>query len=190
MVWALVACAGCSWLVLNRLQQLHAAFETDARIVHRLLSQRVVQHDAILDTLALLQPGPEAPGAAPPEQRLPALYPHILAVQRRDRDGVRGSHGFDPALPSMRAVFIANGPAFRSGVTLDGFDNAGGVAVGTALSTIATPTATIATTAHLDRATFPPQRARAATVPSVSSRPDISISATAASMQSRIQKVE
>ncbi|MFL6587108.1 MAG: ectonucleotide pyrophosphatase/phosphodiesterase [Luteimonas sp.] len=35
----------------------------------------------------------------------------------------RGSHGYDPALPEMRAVFIANGPAFRSGVTLDGFDN-------------------------------------------------------------------
>ena len=65
MVWALVACAGCSWLVLNRLQQLHAAFETDARIVHRLLSQRVVQHDAILATLALLQPtAPDQGGAA------------------------------------------------------------------------------------------------------------------------------
>lgn len=35
----------------------------------------------------------------------------------------RGSHGYDPALPEMRAVFIANGPAFRSGATLDGFDN-------------------------------------------------------------------
>lgn len=35
----------------------------------------------------------------------------------------RGSHGYDPALPEMRAVFIAQGPAFRSGVTLDGFDN-------------------------------------------------------------------
>ena len=59
-----------------------------------------------------------------------------------------------------------------------------------ALSTIMTPTATIATPAHLDRVTFLPRRARAATVPSVSSRPDISISATAASMQSGIQKVE
>jgi FixJ family two-component response regulator/signal transduction histidine kinase len=33
-----------------------AAFETDARIAHRLLSQRAAQHDAILATLALLQP--------------------------------------------------------------------------------------------------------------------------------------
>ncbi|KLI99152.1 phosphodiesterase [Luteimonas sp. FCS-9] len=35
----------------------------------------------------------------------------------------RGSHGFDPALESMRALFVARGPAFRSGVALDGFDN-------------------------------------------------------------------
>lgn len=35
----------------------------------------------------------------------------------------RGSHGFDPALPEMRAMFIAHGPAFRRDVTLDGFDN-------------------------------------------------------------------
>jgi predicted AlkP superfamily pyrophosphatase or phosphodiesterase len=35
----------------------------------------------------------------------------------------RGSHGFDPALASMRAVFVANGPAFEAGVTLPVFDN-------------------------------------------------------------------
>ena len=35
----------------------------------------------------------------------------------------RGSHGFDPALPSMRALFVANGPAFRAGTHLPVFDN-------------------------------------------------------------------
>lgn len=35
----------------------------------------------------------------------------------------RGSHGYDPALPSMRAVFLAAGPSFRSGTTLPAFDN-------------------------------------------------------------------
>jgi predicted AlkP superfamily pyrophosphatase or phosphodiesterase len=35
----------------------------------------------------------------------------------------RGSHGFDPALPSMRAVFVAKGPAFEPGATLPVFDN-------------------------------------------------------------------
>jgi predicted AlkP superfamily pyrophosphatase or phosphodiesterase len=35
----------------------------------------------------------------------------------------RGSHGYDPALPSMRAVFIASGPAFRRGAVIDPIDN-------------------------------------------------------------------
>jgi predicted AlkP superfamily pyrophosphatase or phosphodiesterase len=37
--------------------------------------------------------------------------------------GNRGSHGYDNALPSMRAVFIARGPSFKQGQTLPGFDN-------------------------------------------------------------------
>lgn len=37
--------------------------------------------------------------------------------------GTRGSHGYDPALPSMRAVFIAHGPSFASGMRLPPFDN-------------------------------------------------------------------
>lgn len=44
------------------------------------------------------------------------------AIARR-AGKTRGSHGYDPAAPEMRAVFIAHGPAFRSGVRLDGFDN-------------------------------------------------------------------
>ncbi len=35
----------------------------------------------------------------------------------------RGAHGYDPAAPEMAALFIAEGPAFRRGVTLPGFDN-------------------------------------------------------------------
>ncbi|MFN4121129.1 sensor histidine kinase [Acidovorax sp.] len=87
LLWVLVACAGAGWLAVDRLQQLHAAFETDARIVHRLLSQRVVQHDAIMATLALLQPAAAAGGAsataASPLPRLPSVYPQILAVLQR-----------------------------------------------------------------------------------------------------------
>src|SRR5690606_19081083 len=30
----------------------------------------------------------------------------------------RGSHGYNPHLPEMGALFIANGPAFRSGVEI------------------------------------------------------------------------
>jgi predicted AlkP superfamily pyrophosphatase or phosphodiesterase len=34
-----------------------------------------------------------------------------------------GNHGYDPAEPSQKAIFIAHGPAFRSGVALPEFDN-------------------------------------------------------------------
>ncbi|HWF01863.1 MAG TPA: ectonucleotide pyrophosphatase/phosphodiesterase [Caulobacteraceae bacterium] len=36
---------------------------------------------------------------------------------------LRGNHGYDPATPDMKAIFIAHGPAFRRGVTLAEFDN-------------------------------------------------------------------
>jgi predicted AlkP superfamily pyrophosphatase or phosphodiesterase len=36
---------------------------------------------------------------------------------------VKGEHGFAPEDPSMRAVFVAAGPSFRSGVVLPAFDN-------------------------------------------------------------------
>jgi len=34
-----------------------------------------------------------------------------------------GAHGYDPEAPEMAAIFIANGPAFQRGVTLNSFDN-------------------------------------------------------------------
>ncbi len=80
----MLSLAGAVLLARQSLEQQRALFETDARIVHRLLSQQVVQHDAILATLALLQPAPAAPGTGSPEQRLPALYPRILSVHRSD----------------------------------------------------------------------------------------------------------
>lgn len=43
-------------------------------------------------------------------------------LQRRP-PGTRGSHGFDPAAPEMRAIFIASGPSFRSGAVLPAFEN-------------------------------------------------------------------
>lgn len=42
---------------------------------------------------------------------------------KRPAGATRGSHGYDPALPSMRALFLARGPAFRRGVVLPPFDN-------------------------------------------------------------------
>ncbi len=47
--------------------------------------------------------------------------PRAKLSQRPAHD--RGSHGYDPALPSMRALFVARGPAFREGLELAPFDN-------------------------------------------------------------------
>ncbi|MBW3550491.1 MAG: alkaline phosphatase family protein, partial [Proteobacteria bacterium] len=44
-------------------------------------------------------------------------------LARRPRTHMRGSHGFDPTLPSMRAVFVAHGPGWRDGVRIGAIDN-------------------------------------------------------------------
>jgi predicted AlkP superfamily pyrophosphatase or phosphodiesterase len=49
------------------------------------------------------------------------MLPRETIAQRPPHD--RGSHGYDPALPSMRALFVARGPSFRSGAVLEPFDN-------------------------------------------------------------------
>jgi C4-dicarboxylate-specific signal transduction histidine kinase len=79
-VWAVLTLAGSALLAQRELADIRERFETDARIVHRLLSQRAVQHDAVIATLALLQPS-AAVGA---EQGLVTFYPQILSVARRD----------------------------------------------------------------------------------------------------------
>jgi signal transduction histidine kinase len=80
LAWCVITAVGCVALARMQLVQLREAFETDARIAHRLLSQRAVQHDAVMAMLALLQAPPDA---AQPEQRLPSVYPQIIGVQKR-----------------------------------------------------------------------------------------------------------
>lgn len=80
LAWIVLVFAGSAWLAHDRLQALRDTFDTNARIAHRLLSQRMAQHDAILGALVLLQPAPD--GATPPWNGLPRLYPQILAVAR------------------------------------------------------------------------------------------------------------
>ena len=66
LAWVVVTLAGAAALGRLELTDLRDGFDTNARIMHRLLSQRVVQHDAILATLALLQTGPDGPADADP----------------------------------------------------------------------------------------------------------------------------
>jgi predicted AlkP superfamily pyrophosphatase or phosphodiesterase len=41
----------------------------------------------------------------------------------RNRPGVGGTHGYDPTVTAMHALFVAAGPAFRRGVTVPPFEN-------------------------------------------------------------------
>ncbi len=49
------------------------------------------------------------------------MVPREIGARRPAHD--RGSHGYDPALPSMRALFVARGPSFEPGVVIEPFDN-------------------------------------------------------------------
>lgn len=82
LAWAALTLAGAMAIVRFDIAQRRESFLGDARIAHRLLSQRAVQHEAILITLALLHPSVDAGGR--PELRLPAVYPQVLEVLRRD----------------------------------------------------------------------------------------------------------
>lgn len=46
-----------------------------------------------------------------------------IAAKAPEKPFAGGTHGYDNADPSMAALFIANGPAFRSGLKLAPFDN-------------------------------------------------------------------
>jgi len=95
--WLAVSVIGSVVMARNELSRVRDAFDTDARIAHRLLSQRAVQHDAVLATLALLQP---SDSASPAERRLPSVYPQILGVERRNR----GETWPDPRMQAAEAA--------------------------------------------------------------------------------------
>jgi len=46
-----------------------------------------------------------------------------LRTRFKERGYLVGDHGYDPAVPTMRGIFIAHGPAFRRGVELPEVEN-------------------------------------------------------------------
>jgi C4-dicarboxylate-specific signal transduction histidine kinase len=76
--WLLLAAAGCGVLALRSHEALRERFDADARVAHRLLSQRAAQHDAVLATLALLQPAADDESLL----RLASVVPQITGVKR------------------------------------------------------------------------------------------------------------
>ena len=77
--WLAFALIGAAWLARSELANVRESFEVDARIMHRLLSQRASQHDAMLATLSLLQ---SQNAEAERERRLSAVYPQVIAVEK------------------------------------------------------------------------------------------------------------
>lgn len=77
-----LALAAAGWVARSELNGLQRDFEARAGIVHRVLSLRAIEHEAILATLALL----DTPATAEAARRLPAIYPRILTVLRREGD--------------------------------------------------------------------------------------------------------
>ncbi|MES2633284.1 MAG: ATP-binding protein [Pseudomonadota bacterium] len=103
----LVGLLGSAALWRTEVERQRDTFDTQARIVHRLLSQRAAENDAVLATLALLQPAPDQVAI----QRIQAIYPQLLSVQQR-------SAGRDWSLPSL-ALAEARSQASKRPVMAD-----------------------------------------------------------------------
>lgn len=105
LAWLAGTLLGAAWLAHDELRRLREAFDTDARIIHRLLSQRAVQHDAILATLALRAGPPSADSAADSAvdwQRLGSVYPQITTVALYTE-----GTGWQPAVaPAVQAAAV------------------------------------------------------------------------------------
>jgi signal transduction histidine kinase len=97
----IAAFAGCAVGIDARLAQSRAAFETDARIIHRLLSQRVSQHDAIMAMLVLMQGDAPLAGAL---ERLPSVYPQIVSARATFRNSDWDDAGLNAAETESRAT--------------------------------------------------------------------------------------
>ena len=98
--WLAATLAGGLVLVRFDIAERRGRFQAEARTVHRLLSQQAAQHEAVLASLVVLDPGhADASERAPRAledalQRLPALFPQLLSVQRR-----AGSASWKPIWP-------------------------------------------------------------------------------------------
>lgn len=94
-LWLLLTLLGGIVWTLRDIDRQQADFETQARIAHRLLSQRAVEHEAILRTLSLTQ--------APASALLSSVYSRVLAVHQR----LAGSDWPDAMLRDAEAAAVA-----------------------------------------------------------------------------------
>lgn len=78
LIAAVIAVAGSAVLARLELVRILDTFNADARIMHRVLSQRAAQHDAIMAMLSLLAPSNTGDGSV---SRVSSVYPQVLDVR-------------------------------------------------------------------------------------------------------------
>ncbi|MBL8329749.1 MAG: hypothetical protein JNJ71_12925 [Rubrivivax sp.] len=84
LAWLALTLAGCIAGVHMSLERERFVFENEANSLHRWLSQQARHHEALVETLALLQPRPEPGERLMPETRLPSVHPAVQKVLRHD----------------------------------------------------------------------------------------------------------
>ena len=82
LAWGVVSVVGAYVIAQSGLSRLREAFDNDAYIAQRLVSQRMVQLDALITAL----PTRVAEDRAKLDQRFLMTYPQVLSIQRRASD--------------------------------------------------------------------------------------------------------
>jgi C4-dicarboxylate-specific signal transduction histidine kinase len=122
LAWLLCSLLWGTWLIRAELQTTREEFETQSRILHRLLTQRAEQHEALFASLTALEPSlPQMPAAL--AQRtlqsfiasVIASYPQVTAVQRYRFDAANRQWQTDAAAPLAEELSAALTLAAREG---------------------------------------------------------------------------
>jgi signal transduction histidine kinase len=105
LAWLALAMVGSLFLARLELANLRESFEVNARIMHRLLSQSLAQHDAVLATLALLQAQSKDEAR---ERRLTSVYPQMVSIHSRSASTAWPDAIAAPSLERAQANSRAN----------------------------------------------------------------------------------
>jgi signal transduction histidine kinase len=115
LVWQVLAIVGTIVLVRAELATLRENFDVNARIMHRLLSQRVAQHDAVLATLTLLQAQNKQEDR---ERRLTSVYPQMMSIHKQSADAAWPDA---EALPGLERAQASSRENARPALAADAF---------------------------------------------------------------------
>lgn len=109
LLWLMMAGVGAAALFFSTDNRLTETFGTDARILHRVLSQRMEQQEAVLNAVdALERQGIDAPTLGTYLDTLLRPYPQVVAVERCSARGCQTL-----GTPAERPPFLAVSPSAR-----------------------------------------------------------------------------